>query len=442
MKELGLNEYFWIAYYLQGLLRHLHWSRDKIEEHQNLRLRAVVLYAYNHVPFYHRKFKALGVNPEALKTVQDLRKLPIVTRTELQRDPLSVLSDEFDARALKTVSTSGSSGLPLFTRLTAREDAFRKAKLLRANIICGQKPRDKWVVITAPQHESHTSSFQKLLSVYLPTPVSVFDSTTEQLLEIEKLKPDVLDGYSSSLLLLAKEMDKIGNRTIKPRLIIGGAELIEHDSRRFVEEVFEAPFYDEYACVELERLAWQCEERSGYHIDVDSVIMQFVDEDGEEVAPGETGGIVCTSLFNNAMPFIRYAVGDLGQSPTENTCPCGRNFPMMKVMEGRKDSILVLPDGRSMSPLAMGDCMSMFKYFANIFQYRVVQKRTDSLQILVKKKNGAVNDESMKADLFKHIRNSLKLKETDVTIDIEFVDEIPPDKTGKIRKIISEIGTS
>jgi phenylacetate-CoA ligase len=434
-----LYNYFRIAYDLASLLRHTHWSREQLLDYQNMKVQEIVRYAFDNVPFYHEKFLQAGVKPTDVKTVDDLKKLPILRREELQKAADKVISNEFDSRRLKHVSTSGSTGQPLFTYITAREDAFRKAKLLRANTICGQKPRDKWVVMTAPQHEAQTSRLQRFLGVYSPIPVSVFDSVAVQISEIERIKPDVLDGYSSSLLLLAEEVERRGLETIRPRMVVGGAELIDSSSRHFVERVFKAPFYDEYASVEFERLAWQCEERAEYHIDADSVLMEFLDKENAEVARGETGEIVCTSLFNYAMPLIRYATGDIGRDSKETGCACGRAFPLMKVMEGRKESVVVLPDGRSLSPLAIGDCMCAFKYFNNVFQYRFIQKKVNSFKILVKKKDASVDDKIMKTEMLRHVRGTLRLSGAEVDVEIEFTDEIPPDKSGKIRKVVSEL---
>ncbi len=434
-----MANYVRVAYYLAGLLRHTHWSQEKLTRHRDRRVREVIRYAYDNVPFYHDKFSELGLHPDNFRKVEDLNKLPVINRDELQRNSEQLISREYDISKLRVVSTSGSTGRPFFTYLTGEEDEFRKAKLLRANIVCGQRPRDRWVVITAPQHEAHVGGVARFFGVFAPVPVSVFDGPAEQLAKVERLGPDVLDGYSSSLLLLAEEAETRGDKGIKPRMIVGGAELIDETSRRFVEDVFDAPFFDEYASVEFERLAWQCEHRDGYHIDADTVVMQFVDKDGEEVAPGETGEVVCTSLFNRAMPLLRYALGDVGVPSGEKECGCGRVFPLMRVLEGRKESVIVLPDGRVLSPLAIGDCMCAFKYFTNIYQYRFVQKRVDLFRILVKPKHVRVDERVVGEELVKHIRRTLRLSENAAGVEVEFVDEIPSDKSGKIRKVISEL---
>ena len=419
--------------------RRAFWTPQRLKEFQNEKVRKIIKYADVNSRFYHRKFRQAGIRPDDVKTIEDLNKVPIVRKEELVKNLQEVVSKEFEVENLRSQRTSGSTGRPLYIYITQAEDEFRKAKHLRANIACGQKPWHKWVTITSPLHFAETPKLQRLIGLYAVTPLSVFDDVATQVSKIERLSPDILDGYSNSILLLAKEVEKRGLKTIKPKFLITGAELIAKSSQEFIEDVFDASLYDQYASVELERMAWQCREKSEYHIDADSVVMQFVDEDGEEVAPGERGEIVCTSLFNYAMPIIRYALGDVGIPSKETHNQCGIRFPLMKVLEGRKESIVVLPKGRSLSPLAIGDCICAFKYFTNIYQYRFIQKKTDLFKILIKKKDGSVEDEIMKAELLAHIRKTLNLNESDAVIEMEFVEEIPPDKTGKIRKVVSEI---
>ena len=433
-----MTNYFRAVYYLYGMLKRAYWDRERLIRYQNKKLRKIVKHAYDHVPFYHTKLRETGIKPDDIKTAKDLNKLPIVRKDEIKKYIHEIISKDLKIDNLQMLRTSGSTGLPLHFYISGSEDEFRKAKHLRANISLGQKPRDKWVIITSPIHFGETTRIQRMLSVYVPTPVLVFDDVATQISTIEELKPDILDGYSSSLLLLAKEEEKSGGEGIRPRFIIGGAELIDDSSRSFVEKVFDAPFYDQYACVEMERLAWQCPEKTGYHMDADTVIVQFVGQDGEEVSVGERGEIVCTSLFNYAMPFIRYAVGDVG-IPTSEECPCGRTLPLMKVVEGRKDSFLLLSNEQLMSPVAFDVAMNMFKFHSHIDHYRIVQKRIDLFEFYIKMQPDSVAEDTMEKELLKHLWRTLNFSVDEATFKVKFVENIPLDKTGKLRKVISEL---
>jgi len=425
-----------ILYYLAKALKRAYWSRDKTRRYQDKRLRSVVKYAYNFVPFYHEKFRIAGVIPSDIKTLEDLAKLPIVRKDEMiNEEPQRLVSMEFDINRLKVATTSGSTGHPFATYLSNAEYEWRKAIYMRANISCGQKLRDRWVVITNPQHFSYTTNIQRRLRVFAQNCISLFSNVDEQIRLVNEAKPDVLDGYSGSLVLLAKEVDRRGLKTIRPRIIFGNADLMDIASCQFLERVFKAPYYDQFGCAEVDRTAWQCPEKVGYHMDVDSVLMQFVDDEGNEVSTGEKGEIVYTSLFNYAMPFIRYATRDIGR-PSDEECPCGRKSPLMKIVEGRKDSLLFLPGGRLLSPMTFRIAVS--KFYEKIMQYRVVQKKLDLFEIYIRKNDNSIDEKVMETELVSHIKRVLDV-ENEITLETKFVEDIPVDKSGKLRAVISEL---
>jgi len=427
-------------WYLSSMKRRAFWPLEKLRNYQRRMLRQILKHAYETVPFYHEIFDKLKIKPADIKTVEDLKKLPILHKDDVRRNLERMISRVYDVKKLKTVSTSGSTGKPLRVYLSTAEDEFRKAKHLRANIALGQKPRDKWVTISAPIHFREVGRLQRILGIYVPKTVSVFDDISKQFTSIERLKPDVLDGYSNFLFVLAKEADKRGSHSISPRFMISGAEVIDNHSRCFIEKVFHAPLFDQYATIEFERMAWQCREKNGYHIDFDSVVLEFLGRDGEAVCPGEVGEVVCTSLFNYAMPLIRYAVDDVGVPDNEDVrCECGRTLPLLKRIEGRRDSLVILPDGRVLLPLAFGWAMEFYKFYFDIDQYRVLQERFDSLKFLIKiRDNCNLREETMAEELVKHLRGMLNIG-AEVALEVKFVNEIPPDSSGKLRKVISKV---
>ena len=419
------------------LMRNLHMKKADLVDHQNKCLRRVVRHAYDSVPFYRRKYDEVGVKPEDIKTVEDLSKLPIISKSEI-RQSNDVISSDYSVDSLRVLSTSGSTGQPLHVYISREEDGFRKAKHLRANYSCGHKFSNRWLTVTSPSHFSEVSGIQRRLRFYSPKFVSVFWDADKQLSVIDKFKPEILDGYSSSLSLLAREVRKKGVSGINPRIIFGGAELIDDVSRNVIEDVFEAPFYDQYATIEFERMAWQCPERQGYHIDADSLIMQGVDAGDDEVAAGESGEIVCTSLFNFAMPLIRYRVGDVGVFSGED-CPCGRTLPLLKRIEGRCDSLLVLPDGRVLSPRAITVAMGSFRLNKYIEQFRIVQETKDSIEITLKLEGSSMDKGVMEKEIVAHFKSMLGLEDGSVAFRVVFVDDMPLSKNGKLKIIESKL---
>ena len=437
MGSQGMPNFARILFDLGQAMKRVYWNKDRLQKYQEKKLRSVVKYAYDFVPFYHEKFKKAGIMPQDIRTLDDLCKLPIVRKGEMRlENPNRLVSSGFELNKLKSVRTSGSTGQPFTIYMSGSEEDWRKAIYMRANISCGQKIRDRWVVITSHHHFNDTTGIQRTLGIYAQTCIDVFNSVEQQIRLISEAKPDILDGYSGSLLLLAGEVNSRGLKTIRPRIIFGTADLIDVHSIRFLEKAFEAPYYDQFGCAEVDRSAWQCYEKTGYHMDVDSVITQFVDEDGDETGTGERGEVVYTNLYSYAMPFIRYAIGDVGIRSNEK-CPCGRTFPLMKVVEGRKDSLLHLPDGRVLSPMAFRIAISRF--FGDITQYRVIQKKRDLFQICIRKSRQDINEEVMETELVAHISKMLRVSPRDVTFQVDFVEKIPLEKTGKLMAVVSEL---
>jgi phenylacetate-CoA ligase len=436
--EIKMPNFARIAYNLAMAMRRLHWKEEKLKKYQEKRLRSVVKNAYDSVPFYHELFKKYKIGPNSVKTVKDLEKIPVVKKEDLRSERLRrLLSSKFDYGKLKQLRTSGSTGEPFRFCISKEEDEWRKAIYLRANMSCGQRLRDNWVVVTAPHHFYDTTRIQKKLRILSQTCISIFTKVEEQAELVSKARPDVLDGYSGSLFLLAKEISS-GSETIRPRIVFGTADLTDNVSRRYMEDVFQAPFYDQFGCAEVDRTAWQCPEKGGYHMDVDSVITQFADGNGEEVSDGERGEIVYTSLFNYAQPFIRYSIGDIGV-PLSDDCSCDRRLPLMKIVEGRKDSFLVLPDGRLLSPMTFWTIMRYFEQADDIDRFQVVQKKLTALEIYVKTRNGSASNGRLEKKLVQHIRKCLQADISWTDITVKFVEDIPIDKTGRLRSVICEL---
>jgi len=238
--------------------------------------------------------------------------------------------------------------------------------------------------------------------------------------------------------MLAKEAKRRDLKTIKPHLLFGNAEYIDIESRKFIQEVFGAPYCDQFGCAEMDRTAWQCLERDGYHMDVDSVITEFLDQNGQMVNPGEEGEVTYTSLFNFSMPFIRYAIGDIGV-PSDDKCSCGQSLPLMKMIAGRKDSFLTLPGNRILSPMVFNFAVNRFKYYDNIDQYRIHQKRIDYFDVYLKMNRLPKEQNGLLIEFEDHLKNFLNIAKNEVEFNISFVDDIPLSKNGKLMSVWSDI---
>jgi phenylacetate-CoA ligase len=419
-------------YYFYRLHRNLSLSGSELAEQQRKRLVAMVRHACEKVPLYHRKLDSVGVKADEIRSVEDLSKIPVTTKAEIQSSPLSdVLASGVKLDECVHVHTSGSTGRPLDVYLDRSANDYRFALMARTYWEDGLRPWHKMAIIHYPSTRRGYST-PKYPGLVRRLHISMFDDIDKQLSVLSEYRPDFLESYPSSLLPLAHACVERGIR-IRPNLILTGSELLLPGDAEAIRSVFGCDSVDDYGCLEIGPLAWECREHAGYHMNVDGAVMEFLDKDGEQVAAGERGEIACTSLVNYSMPLIRYLIDDQGVASNDE-CPCGRPLPLMKMVEGRKDDFLTATDGKIVSPLVF--CyMWYLGYPQGVSQFRVVQETRDRLTIQLEGLKNTL-DEKTADDARRKIREILG---EDMQIEFQLVDRLDRDAGGKLRKVISHV---
>ena len=419
-------------YYFEALRRNLSLSPSRLREIQDRKLRAMVRHAYDHVPFYHRKFDSAGIKPNDIKSVEDLSKIPVTTKAEVQSSPLGdVLAGNVDAENCVHVRTSGSSGRRLEIYLDRSAADYRFALMARTYWEDGLRPWNKMAIIHNPSSRRGWST-PKYRGVARRLQVSMFEDVEKQAQILREYGPDFLESYPSSLVSLAHLCLQNG-LSIRPKLILTGAELLLPCDAELTRSVFGCDSVDDYGCHEIGPVAWECREHAGYHVNVDSAVVQFLGKDGEEVAPGERGEIVCTTLVNYAMPFIRYYIDDEGV-PSDDECPCGRSLPLMRMVEGRRDDFLTAIDGRVISPMIFAQLWCLGHPLA-VKEFRVIQEARDRLTIQLVGLEEPL-DEKTTSEARSRIEEVLG---KGMQVEFQLVERLDRDKGGKIRKVVSRV---
>ncbi len=420
-------------YYFYELKRNLSLTPSKLREIQRRKLRTIVKHAYENVPFYHRKFSEAKIKPEDIKSVDDLSKIPPVTRIEVQSSPIS----DFIARGVRVedctlAGTSGSTGKPLTFYFNKSAADFRFALLSRTYWEDGVRPWHKMAKITYPTALRRGKGSSTYPGVARRKSISVFDDVHVQLAILQDYQPDFINSYPSSMVILAHACKEKGI-SLRPRLILTGSEFLYSDDAKFIRSTFECDSIDDYGCQEIGPLAWECRQHMGYHLNIDGVVVEFLDQ-GEPVTPGEQGETVCTSLVNYAMPFIRYVLGDSG-THIQDECSCGRPLPLMKILEGRKDDFFTALDGRILSPLLAVPYWIFGEKAETIKQIRVIQERRDKLTIEI------VGPETLlDVEVQQNARREItKVFGEGMQVEFQLKDKIERDASGKLRKAISHV---
>jgi phenylacetate-CoA ligase len=415
---------------LLSLMRNERRTASEIEGIQTRKLRRLVRHAYDRVPFYRDLFRKAGVSPEDIRSSIDLERLPIIDKSDFRGRNQSELFDQClkDKSRLIPVDTSGSSGVALRFYIDRSYDQFRKAQYLRPYLSNGRRMFDRVLRLmnTEPPPRKWFQSLGLMREEYLYSDSDL----ARQVAVFKRYKPTVLQGFGSSIGLLADRIALENTPFDHPRLIFTDSELLAGAIRKKIETVFQSRVLDVYGTFETDNIAYECDRHSGYHIASDCVVMEFL-RDGKRVRPGEEGEIVCTVLDNFAMPFIRYNLHDIGIA-SDGPCACGRPFPIMKMIEGRSDDYAVYAGGIRKSPrsfLGLFDPLARF-----ILEYRIVQGAIDRFVVEV------VPGAGYSPEIGSTIERSLRTEFPGARVEIRIVSSIDRGPSNKLRAFVCNVG--
>jgi len=433
------------AFLKTNMLKHLKmleetqwWSPAQLQELQNEKLRALIEHAYKNAPYYRRIFEERGLTDKDIQTVEDLPKLPILTKGDIRQNFDDLKAKDFKRWKPYLNATGGSTGEPLRYYTTVEAISVGWASNFRAWGWAGYKLGDKRATLAgASLIPGNPTLFQRVRSLAERNlRLSAFDMNQQRMsLYLEKLvgfKPIFLRGYPSALYVFANYLQEAGIDIIRPRAVFTDAETLLPQHRQVIERQFGCKVLDGYGCRDGGAAAGECMEHRGYHISVEQVVMEFM-KNGKPAAPGESAEIILTDLYNYAMPFIRYAVGDMG-AITDEQCSCGRGLPLMKSLQGRIGDFITTPDGKKIH----GEFFShIFWGMTSFMQFQIVQESLDNLVIKVVPYSTA--DQSKLQEEVQRISEIVRMRTGAMNVNIKFVDEIPTTKAGKWRFIISKI---
>jgi phenylacetate-CoA ligase len=422
-------------FYVRQLQRNQWQDQEYLKRSQLKKIKAIIKYAYDYVPYYHRLFRSIGFKPGDIKKHEDLKKIPPISKQDIRENYQDFIARGLDASKLPSSFTSGSTGIPL--KIVYDHSALSFYAALGRYIFsqCGVKPNYKFVTIWGrAQSIIWNRSYAKIFKGFDEMVVPALFEEAKLVNVLRQINPDVIYTFPSILTLLANS-DVSG---IRPRLILTQGETVTRHCRDTVKKAFNLELFDTYGSVEFEFLAFECNEHRGLHMITGASYIEFIEENGEHISTGEEGEIIVTGLYNRAMPLIRYRIGDVG-IPTDEKCPCGRSWPLIKSINGRLNEFLTLPSSKKLS------WTHFYHHFyieleKNVFcvrQYQIIQDRKN--RIIFKVTKGQKFDQM----ILERIKNNLEsyfigLGEK-MNIVTEVVEEIPPERTGKRRIFISKL---
>jgi phenylacetate-CoA ligase len=409
------------------------WSREQIEELQNKKLRALIHHAYENVPYYTRLFHTHNIHPEDIKTKEDLKRIPVLTKNDIRQNlPKLIALGTHNSDRIESHS-SGSTGEPMRYYLDKKSYSADWAQTFRCWGWAGFQIGDPYVKISMNPRITLVKKIQDTLfnTRYMYAQTIQEKNIINVITSIKKFNPLIIRGYASYMYSISKTMEKMGVEYSGGAVATTGDMLYPH-YRELIEKQFHCKIFDGYGG-EGTPIAFECENHEGYHLCDEDVIVEFL-ADNESVAQGERGRIVFTNLENYAMPFIRYDIGDIG-TYSDESCSCGRGLSVLKSIEGRDSDLIVTPRG---DIIIVHFFTWLFEYIEGVDQFQIVQEKRDEITIKIVK-----NSKFTQTNL-DFILNQIRQKVGDeVHLQPEFVEDIPVyGRSGKRRFVISKVPIS
>lgn len=361
-------------------------SPEKLREIQDERLVKQVKHVWDNVPYYRKKMEEKGVTPDDIKGVDDLHKLPFLSKADL-RDayPYGLLAAPLKD-CVRIQSTSGTTGRRVVAFYTKNDIDLWEDCCARAIVAAGGTNED--VVQIAYGYGLFTGGAglhggsHKVGSLTLPMSSG---NTDRQLQFMTDLKSTILCCTPSYAAYLAESIHERGLRDkIKLKAGIFGAEAWSEKMRQEIQNQLGIKAYDIYGLTEISGpgVAFECSEQAGMHINEDHFIAEIIDPDTGEVLPdGTQGELVFTSITKEAFPLLRYRTRDICVL-TREKCSCGRTLVKMCKPMGRSDDMLIVK-GVNVFPSQIETVLIEQGYKSN---YQIIVDRvnnSDTLEVMV-----------------------------------------------------------
>ena len=414
------------------LEKNLKLSTEELDAIKLEKLIKIFIFAKKNVPYYEKAFKDIYISD--IKSIRDLEKLPVLTKEDVRNNFKDLIAKNVSKKYLNKVTTGGSTGAPL----TVYHDNRFPIEVIGWRVLTWWKvnPSDNIAFIYRKVRTGWRENINSL--IWYPTKRIFLDASLmnpeSMHLFYKKIlitKPKIIQGYVGAVFEFAKFCQKNKYELDFLSVIWVTSAPLSESYRKFMEDVYGVPVYDQYGCGEVYWLAAECDNKEGLHVFSDVRTIEIIDKNNLNMPNGEYGEVAITDLENFAFPLIRYKNGDRGRYLNKQ-CSCGIPLPLMDKIKGRVTDTIKLPSGS----IIAGDFLTtIFDNFPDaVYEFQIYQYKNYSLCLYCVPGKAKDYEDICK----KQVLILEKLTSSEVLIDLKFVDSISHDQ-GKTRFIISEV---
>ena len=412
------------------------WPRQRVLDLQLKRLQALLQDVAVHVPYYRELFARSGFDPAAVRSVADLQALPFLTKAEIRAHSDALRAD--NAAGLARFNTGGSSGEPLIFFIGTERVTHDVAAKWRATRWWDVDIGDREIVVWGSPIELGTQDRVRLVrdalmrTELLPAFEMSDDKVDGFIARIRERRPKMLFGYPSAISHIALRAERRGVRLddLGVKVVFCTSERLYDHQRETIRRLLGCPVANGYGGRDAGFIAHECPS-GNMHITSEDIVVEIIDGAGKVLPPGQSGEIVVTHLATRDYPFIRYRTGDIG-TLGEEACPCGRGLLILKDIQGRSTDFVVAQDGTVMHGLAL---IYVLRDIPGVARFKIVQESLDLTRVWVESNaefDSSISRETITAGL------KARLGQT-VEVDVQMVEMLPAEKSGKHRYVSSKI---
>lgn len=409
-------------------------------DYQILELRKILLHAFDTVPFYFEKYKASGIKRTHLEKFElhDIKKLPYLEKEELRKFGKTTLVSRNPEKGGNFFSSSGSTGTPTSILYSIpfhqRWSAAFEARIRHWANVSRFDPRGmiggRRVIPQAdaspPYYRYNFFEKQTYFSAY-----HISRKTAKNYLEgIIKNKVSYMTGYAMSNFFLANTFDELGLEAPPLKAVITSSEKLTKEMRSKFREVYNCKTFDSYSGVEACGLISETKDGE-FLVSPDVGIMEFIDENGNDIKPGQSGEVISTGLLNFDQPLIRYRIGDRVRLANKQSTASGLEMPVIEEIEGRVEDKVVGKDGREMVRFH-----GLYINVPHLIAAQIIQNDYDDFTFNVVVEDGFSDREEQ------IISQRLRSQIGEASIRFNRLQEIPQNNNGKFQAVISKLNQS
>ncbi len=395
-----------------------HWELERMRKLQDDKLEKLLASAILNVPFY-RDFETGRLGEGEILRGGDFEtgrlgegvtlrgrdfergrlggfeKWTIVDRGMVMEAGDALLSDKINIKKCKVGRTGGTTGPPLRIYRDQETRSWALAAYYRFYDWMGVEPGMKEVelwgstdvqTLKSEDRKSKIENRRLIQNLKLKTQNYInsfrgYDafSFNDEYLEvitrkIQRFQPALIRGYLSAILLLADYIQRNNIKGINPIAVSSTSETLFPEYRKMIEEVFQAPLFNQYGCGECNSIAFECKEHNGMHISMEHCILEA----------DEHNNLIVTNLDNHSQPFIRYKNGDIGEIDS-SPCSCGSSAPRITSLHGRANENIILKDGSSVNGIFFANLLDQVGFINSnkMLRFQVVQNKQGEIEFRV-----------------------------------------------------------